>query len=243
MNDDRGIDHQASENDDASFSRDDNEQHVSPSVRSNATQSFVQTPTTGHSPATAPTGGAFVNDLPMRTSQQAPPQPMLHDMNNHHHQSLLEDGMSINGAPVNPGGTNIGVEILSHSHDTSRRPSIYGDYNNVGNSGLYTQHWQSVTAAPSTQPLYAHQQNTPAQSYVPTVPATHPQSYVNNSYVDAMPRHGYDPSQGQMFRPGDVSQAPVNQQQGYNYIPNDGRGMPALPGVSEVIDSGPRGHM
>lgn len=152
--------------------------------------------------------------------------------------------MPVNAAnAVNAPGANMGVEMVPSPQDASRRPSVYGDYGGVGNNGMYTQHWQPATTSPDAHSLYANQANPQTQAFVQSVPVTHPQSYVPSAFVDTMPRQGYDPSHGQMFRPGDVPQAPVNQQQGYNYLPNDGRGMPALPGVSEVIDSVPRGHM
>lgn len=118
----------------------------------------------------------------------------------------------------------MGVDMVASPQD--RKPSVYGDY---GNGGMYAQHWQpSTTSSEAHQPLYAPQNNQPPPSFVPPVPVSHPQSYVAN--FETMPRQGYDPSNGQMFRPADVPQAPVGGQQGYNY---------ALPGVSEVIDSVP----
>lgn len=152
--------------------------------------------------------------------------------------------MPVNGpGPVNTPGTSMNVDMVTSPQDANRRPSVYGDYGNVANGSMYAQHWQPATTSSDAQPIYAHQANPQTQSFVQSVPVTHPQSYVTNSFVDTMPRQGYDPSQAQMFRPGEVPHAPVGQQQGYNYLPNDGRGMQALPGVSEVIDSVPREHM
>lgn len=99
---------------------------------------------------------------------------------------------------------------------------------NYGTNGMYHQQWQSSNASSEThQPLYS-QNNQPAPSFVPPVPVSHSQPYVTN--FETMPRPGYDPNGGHMFRPTDVSQAPVGGQQSYNN---------ALPGVSEVIDSFP----
>lgn len=220
LDSDRNIDDPTSENDGGSFSREDDEQNVSPSSRANNTQGFLQTPATGHSPANNPPGPQFLNDLPMRSNQQHP--PVLHDMGPQHHD-FVGSSMPVNGAPtINPPGTNMGVDMVSSPHD--RKPSVYGDY---GNNGMYAQQWQpSTTSSETHQPLYSSQNNPPP--FVPPVPVSHPQPYVAN--FEPIPRQGYDPNNGQMFRPAEVPQAPVNGQQGYNY---------ALPGVSEVIDSVP----
>lgn len=244
LDNERALDDHGSEHDQGPpFPRDDDDQTASPSTRSTATQGFLHTPTTGHSPATNSHGGSFLNELPMRNSQQAPPTaPVIHDIATHHH-SFVEENIPVNGAaPVNAPGTGMSVDMVSSPQDGSRRPSVYGEYSNVSNNGIYAQQWQPATTTPNAQPLYAQQTNPPAQPFVQAVPVTNTQSYVPNSFVDSISRQGYDPNHGQMFRPNEVP-PPVNQQQGYNYLPNDGRGMPALPGVSEVIDSVPRGHM
>lgn len=232
------MDDHTSENDGNSFSRDDDEPNASPSTRSTAaTQGFLHTPNTGHSPATNPHSGSFLNELPMRGSQQHPPSAVLQDMGSHHH------GFVENGIPVNAPGANLGVDMVPSPQDASRRPSVYSDYGGVGNNSMYTQHWQPPTTSSDAQSLYANQTNSQPQPFVQPVSVNHPQSYVPSTFVETMPRQGYDPNHNQIFRAGDVAQAPVNQQPGYNYLPNDGRGMPALPGVSEVMDSVPRGHM
>jgi len=242
-NDRAPLDDHPSENDGNSLTRDEDEVNHSPSTRS-ATQGFLHTPGTGHSPATNPPhSGSFLNELPMRGSQQAPPPPVLHDLGGHHHHGFVEGGMPVNGAA--PGTTAMGVDMVPGPQDASRRPSVYSDYSSVSNGGgMYTQTWQPSTSAPDAQSLYAHQANPQTQAFVQPVSVSHTQSYVPSTFVETMPRQGYDPNHGQMFRAGEVQQPPaVNQQQGYGYLPNDGRQVPALPGVSEVIDSAPRGHL
>ena len=246
LDNDRGLGN-GSENDTGSFSREEDEHAASPSTRSTATQAqgFIHTPA-GHSPATNPHGGSFLNELPMRNTQQAHPQPVLPEMPAQHHGFVDGGGLPVNGAPsVNPSGNNLGVEMVPSPQDATRRQSVYSEYNNVGNNSLYAPQWQPATSNSDgqAQPLYAGQANPQTQPYVQQVPVSHSAAYVPNNFVDTMPRQGYDPNHGQMFRPGEVAHAPVNSQQGYNYLPNDGRGMPALPGVSEVIESVPRGHM
>ena len=155
--------------------------------------------------------------------------------------------MPVNGAAPGTTTTGMGVDMVPGSQDASRRPSVYSDYSSVSNGGgMYTQTWQPSTSAPDAQSLYAHHQANaqPPQAFVQPVPVAHNQAYVAGTFVEAMPpRQGYDPNHGQMFRAGEVPQAPsaVNPQQGYGYLPTDGRQVPALPGVSEVIDSAPRG--
>ncbi|KAF4123186.1 Protein of unknown function (DUF2841) [Geosmithia morbida] len=254
LDNDSRVDEQASENDGNSLSRgDEDDQNASPSTRAAAAapaqQSFLQTPAaTGQSPVPSSHNGSFLNDLPMRAAQQ----PLLHDMSGApSHHGFAEGGMAVNGA-AGMGGVEMGVPS---PQDASRRPSVYSDYNS--NSMYTTHHWPSATTmAPDTQAMYAAQAAMPPQTQ-PFVQqqqavsvAQHPQSYVGHTFVDHLPRQGYDPTSahGQMFRTGEVpaggaaAAASAGQNAGgYSYLSSDGRGVAALPGVSEVIESVPRG--
>lgn len=242
LNDDRAWDHQTTE-DDGLYPRDDDEQQVPTSGRSNGTQSFIPTPSVAQSPATSSHTGSFMNELAVRSSQQPGGQPpLMHSLNSQQNQGMLDDGLSVNGtaSSVNSNGTGMGsVDMMVGAHD-NRRSSAFGDYNS-GNSGMYTTSWQPSTTPTNPQPPYGgHQHSQPAPSYVPTVPATHTQqSYVSGAYVDSMPRPSYNSHQNQLFRTGDIPPPPLISQHSYTY--NDGRPMPSLPGVSEVIDSVPLG--
>lgn len=240
------IDEHASENDGTSYSREDEDQNVSPSTRTAAAQGFIRAPTTGQSPV-ATHGGSFLNDLPMRGAQQPPPQ-VLHGMGGPHHHGFVEGGMADNGAaPVHAPSTSMGVDMVPSPQDASRRPSIYSDYGGVGGNSMYTQHWQPSTTGSDAQSLYAPQPSmTQAQSFVQPVPVAHQQSYVPNTFVNNLPRQSYDPNHGLVFRPDEVAEvtpASASQHHGYGYLSSDGRAVPALPGVSEVIESVPRGNM
>src|SRR5690606_12177201 len=103
-------------------------------------------------------------------------------------------------------------------------PSVYRDYSSVSNDGMYKQAWPLSTREPDARSLYAHQAEAPAQSFVQRGCVANTQSHVPGTPIEAMPRQRYDLNHGYMFRPGDVPQAPpVNQQQGYGYLPNGGR--------------------
>lgn len=179
----------------------------------------------------------------MRGSQQHP--PVLHGMPIQHHPAFVDGDMSVSGGQnVAPIGTNMGVDIVATPQDANRRSSVYPDYNTVNNSNLYAQQWQPGSSSSDTQPAYHSQASHQAQPYVQQVTGNNHSGYhVPNTFVETMPRQGYDPNNGQLFRPGEVSHPSVGSQQGYSYLQNDARGMPSLPGVSEVIDSAPRGPM
>ncbi|CAH0043261.1 unnamed protein product [Clonostachys solani] len=242
LNDDRISETQTPEQEEGPATRDHEEQTTSPSTRS-TTQGFHQTSPAGHSPTTASQTSSFMNDLPMRNTQNPPPPPsMSSDLTAHH--GFVEEGLPVNGpTPAHHPNTNIGVDMIpnSNANDSSRRSSVFGEYNHVGN-GMYTQQWQTGSGPSNPQAVYPHKQSGPSGSYVTAVPATPPQSYMGGSFVDTMTRQGYDQTHSQVYRSGDVPSGQIGQQQTYNYIPNDNRGLQVLPGVSEVMDSVPRGH-
>lgn len=242
LNDDRAWDHQAPENDDGVYTRDDDEPQPSTSRGSNASQTFMPTPSVSQSPATSSHNGSFLNELTVRGSQQPGGQPpLLHNLNAQPSQGILEDGLSVSGTAnsVNSSGAGMGgVDMMAGAHDSSRRSSAFGDYSS-SNSGMYTTGWQPGTTTSNSQSPYGHQHSQSASSFVPNVPATHTQqSFVPGAFVDSMPRPNYNSNPSQLFQARDIP-PPLVSQHSYNY--SDGRPMPSLPGVSEVIDSVPLG--
>ncbi|CAI6082368.1 hypothetical protein V2G26_020835 [Clonostachys chloroleuca] len=243
LNDDRVSETQTPEQEEVPASRDHEEQNTSPSTRSTA-QGFHPTSPAGHSPTTASQTSSFVNEMPMRNTQNPPPPPsMVNDLTSSHH-GFVEEGLPVHGTtPAHHSNTTINVDMIpnSNTNDSSRRSSVFGEYSHVGN-GMYTQPWQTGSTASNPQAVYSHKQNGPSTSFVTAVPSTPPPSYMRGSFVDTMTQPGYDPTHSQVYRSGDVPSGQIGQQQTYNYMPNDSRGLQVLPGVSEVIDSVPRGH-
>lgn len=243
LNENQVWDQQTSENDDASYSREDDDQQVSPSSRSNGTQSFISTPTVSQSSATSSHTGSFLHELPVRNSQHTNnSQPLLQDIPSQHNSTMLEEGLSVNGAAATGNSNSTTLDLLSSTHESSRRPSAFGDYSN-GNSGLFSTGWQSGTSAPSAHTLYAHQQSQPSPSFVSNVQATHAQPFAPSAFIDPMPRPNYNSSHSHLFRAGEIPPPPPLLAQQHTYSYNDGRSMPSLPGVSDVLESVPRGHM
>jgi hypothetical protein len=247
VNEERFFEQHTPEHEEGSFPKEDEEQNRSPSNRSSATQGFMNTPTTGHSPTSVSHGGSFLNELPMRTSQQQQGATLIHDLAPTNQHGYVEDGMQVNGnGAVNGSGSTMGVDIVTSPHEASRRASMFSEYSNMGNNSIYSAQWSAGSAPPNAQSIYAGGQGAqPAhpQPFVPSVPVTHSQPYVTSAFVDGLNRQGYDPSSNPLFRPADMPQASVHQSQGYGYLQHDGRNLPSLPGVSEVIDSVPRGHI
>ncbi len=241
MNDDRTWDHQTGESDESIYAREDDEQQM-PSSRSTGSQSFLPTPapTMSRSPATSSHASSFLNELAVRNSQQGNQSSLMHSLASQQSQGMLDDGMSVNGTTttVNPNGASMGsVEMMG---DSGRRTSTFGDYGNAGNGGMYAASWQTGTASSASQSPYGHQQGQSTASFVSSVPTTHTQqSFVTGAFVDSMSRSSYSSNPGQMFRPGDMPSLPLVSQHSYGY--SEGRSLPALPGVSEVMDSVPRG--
>lgn len=245
LNDDRSAwDHQQpTENDDGLYARDDDEQQVSATGRTNGAQSFMPTPSVSQSPATSSHNGSFFNELSVRSTQQPGGQPpLLHNMNSQPNQGIVDDGLSVNGAAptINSSGSGMGgVDMMASAQDSSRRSSAFGDYGN-GNNGMYAASWPTGTAPSTAQSPYGHQHSHSTSSFVPNVPATHtPQSFVPAGFVETMPRPSYNTDPNQLFRAGDIPPPPLVTQHNFNY--SDRRPMPSLPGVSEVIDSVPLG--
>jgi hypothetical protein len=248
LSEDQTWDHQHADDDVGVFSRDDDEQQVSPSTRSSP-HSFVHTPAVSHSPSTSSHShtSSFLQELPVRNSQaQSHPPAVLHDMGPQPSSGMLDDGMSVNATAtaVNSHGTGmVGVDIHSGANASNRRQTAFGDYSsgNNGSNGLYTSNWQPGTTAPSAHTLYTHQNNQPNPPFVSSVATTHPQSFVPSLFGEAMPRPGFGhSSHNHLFRTGEFPPPPPPL---HNYNYGDGRSMLSLPGVSEVIESVPRVHM
>jgi hypothetical protein len=227
------------------FGHHHDDRNVSPSTRSNITHSFHQTPSSKHGPAIISQAGSFMNKLPMRNSQQPPPQwSMINDLGAPQQPDLVEDSLPVNSTnSVHTPSTSIGVDIMPSANGSSRRSSVLPKYSHVVGNGMYTQHGQPGSAAPNAQANYSNKQNGLTQSFVTTVPATPPQSYMGNSSVDTMTRPGYDPYHGHVYHARDITSGQVGQQSNYNSISSDGRGLQTPPDVSKVIDSVPRVHM
>lgn len=245
LNDERMVDNLSPENDEGPFGHHHDDQNESPSTRSNITHSFHQTPSSKHGPAIISQASSFMNKPPMRNSQQPPPQwSMINDLGAPQQPGFVEDSLPVNSAnSVHTPSTSIGVDMMPSANGSSRRSSVLPKYSHVVGNGMYTQHGQPGSAAPNAQANYSNKQNGLTQSFVTTVPATPPQSYMGNSLVDTMTRPGYDPYHGYVYHAGDVTSGQVGQQSNYNSISSDGRGLQTPPDVSKVIDSVPRGHM
>lgn len=245
LNDERMVDNLSPENDEGPFGHHHDDQNESPSTRSNITHSFHQTPSSKYGPAIISQASLFMNKPPMRNSQQPPPQwSMINDLGAPQQPGFVEDSLPVNSAnSVHTPSTSIGINIMPSANGSSRRSSVLPKYSHMVGNGMYTQHRQPGSAAPNAQANYSNKQNGLTQSFVTTVPATPPQSYMGNSLVDTMTRPGYDPYHGHVYHAGDVTSGQVGQQSNYTSISSDGRGLQTPPDVSKVIDSVPRGHM
>ena len=229
MADDKLPETYPSENDDGSLIKEEDEQDASP-TKSATTHGLIHTPTTDHSPATTMNGAPFMGDLPVRGNSY--PASVMHDLAPEQHGFVEGSGLPVNGqTPVHGTGGNLGMDMgVPHSHDSSRRPSLFSaptDYSSQNGTALYTQPWQPGSTAPNTSTMYAFNQpptnSTP--SYVNSgVAMNQNQPYLGSSF-DGLSRNGYDPNQSNMFRTGNVSQPQVHPTQGYSYLPHDPRGL------------------
>lgn len=201
-------------------------------------------------PGSAVPGGLppqpFLSELPVRGGTHLSTQMVHADMNADQQSSFVENGNmgSVGGAPIHHGATNLPMsEILTSPHDTpDRRHSFVfsppADFHQPpANTTMYSQHWQSSSAAPAASPMYtsfAHQQAPPTPTYG-TQPAIglqqSQQQYMPQPYDPMARTPPFDANHGHIFRPG-VNQGGVGHTQGYTgYLPSDTRGM-AASGVS-----------
>lgn len=172
---------------------------------------------------------------------------MMQDLTPPSQHQYIEETAQVNGpSAVNGSGGNMAVEMVSSPQESGRRASaMFADYNNMSNHGMYTTQWQTASAPPNAQAIYTGGQNdAQSQTFVQSVPVSHAQHYVTDTFVEGVvPRQGFDTTPTQMFRPINMPPASLPSTQGYSMISADGRSHTSLPGVSEVIDSAPRGQV
>lgn len=192
----------------------------------------------------------FLSELPVRGGTHLSTQMVHTDMNAEQQPPFVEStGMgTVGSTSIHHGATNLPMsEILTSPHDgPDRRQSFVfsppADFPQApGNTAMYSQHWQSSSAAPAPSPLYTsfpHQQAPPTPTYgaQPAMGLQQSQQQYMPQPYDPMARTpSFDASHGHIFRPG-VNQGGVGQTQGYTgYIPSDTRGM-APSGISAKVE-------
>lgn len=180
----------------------------------------------------------FLSELPVRGGAHLSTQMVHADMNAEQQQPpFVENGSigAVGGASIHHSSNNLPMsEILTSPHDTpDRRQSFIfsppGDFHQTPtNTSMYSQHWQTSSAAPAASPLYTsfNHQQTPATPTYGSQPAAmglqqNQQQYMSQPYDPLARTPSFDTNNGPIFRPG-VSQAGVGQTQGYaGYIPSD----------------------
>ncbi|KAK7428906.1 hypothetical protein QQZ08_004520 [Neonectria magnoliae] len=219
-----------SENDDGSITKDEDEQDI-PAPKLSTVQGMIPTATSDHGSGPTLHGPPFLGDLPVRGTQYGP--PMISDIAPDHHGFAEGSNMSVSGqTPVHPPGGSLALDMgVPAPQDSSRRPSLIGDYSGQSENHMYTQQWQPSSTASNTPGMYSftqQQANPSATSFVsPVVPMSQSQSYMGGSF-DGL-SHGYDPGQAPMFRGGgSVPQQPVHTSPSYNYRTSDNRGLSAV---------------
>ena len=192
----------------------------------------------------------FLSELPVRGGTHLPTQMVHPDINPEQQSSFVENGSmaSVGGASIHHGATSLPMsEILASPHDVpDRRQSFVFNspaefHQASANTTMYSQHWQSSSAAPAASPLYTsfgHQPTPPNPTYG-TQPAIglqqNQQQYMTQAYDTMARTPSFDASQSHIFRPG-VNQGEVGHAQGYTgYLPSETRGM-APSGVNAKVD-------
>lgn len=207
-------------------------------------------PTHSGAGSTVPSGLSsqpFLSELPVRAGTHLSTQMVHTDMNAEQQSSFVESGSmgTVGGTSIHGGATNLAMsEILTSPHDgPDRRQSFVfsppTDFHQTSaNTTMYTQNWQSSSAAPAATPMYtsfAHQQAPPTPTYgaQPAIglQQSQQQQYMPQPYDSMARTASFDANQNHMFRPG-VSPGGVGHTQGYTgYLSSDTRGM-APPSVS-----------
>ncbi|PHH76712.1 hypothetical protein CDD80_1309 [Ophiocordyceps camponoti-rufipedis] len=245
MAEDKMPDKYASDNDDGSLVKVEAEHHGSKPASAHCLI---------HPPATAPANGhalhgSYMGDLPVRGASFHPPMIQTELPPQQQHPFVEGGGLPVN-EPSAVSAAPLGLDLVaSPHHESSRRPSVFSDYASTSGGSLYsTQPWQQTsTGGPNAPPLYAYTaQQQPAQQPAPYVnqPVISPgQSFMTTSF-EGSPRPEYDANGNSLFRPSDMSSAPVGQQQaqtqtpqqphGY-YVSPDGRAA-ALRVMSQVVE-------
>ena len=198
----------------------------------------------------------FLSELPVRGGSHLSTQMVHADINTEQQSSFVEGGNmgTVGNTAIHHGAPTLPMsEILASPHDApDRRQSLVfsppTDFQAPANTTMYSQHWQSSSAAPSNSPMYtsfAHQQGAPAPTYG-TQPAIglqqNQQQYMPQPYDPMTRTPSFGTNQGQIFRPG-VNQQGVGHTQGYSgYLPPDTRGMPT-PGINAKVETIPRPQM
>ncbi|KAF4503882.1 hypothetical protein G6O67_008818 [Ophiocordyceps sinensis] len=234
MAEDKLPENYASDNDDGSFIKDEEQPHDLQRSKPAATHCLVHTPTTapanGHSLHGGP--APYMGDLPVRGTPFHP--PMIQTEMTPQQHSFVE---SVNEqSAVSAGGGPLGLDLVASPHDTSRRPSVFSEYASPSGGNIYSQQWQQSSAGSNAPSMYAYTaQQAPTQqpAFVnQTVQISPGQPFMTNSF-EGSPRPEYDTNGNGIFRAADLTQAPVSQQQGY-YVPSDGRG--SLRVMTQVVE-------
>lgn len=231
-----------SDNDEASFTIKDEEDHELQRSKAGAGQghSMAHAATTAASNGHGLHGGPFMGDLPVRGTPFHPPMIQT-DMASQQHSFVENGGLQVSDqGSVSGGSGGLTIDMVASPHDASRRPSVFSDYASPGGGALYHQPWQPSSAGPSSSSMYAYtgqQGGAPAPAFVgqAAVQLGAGPAFMAGSF-EAPPRPDYDggaAAAGAMFRAGDLQPAPVGQQQGY-YVPGDGRG--GLRVMAQVVD-------
>ncbi|KAL7786734.1 hypothetical protein V8C37DRAFT_287279 [Trichoderma ceciliae] len=236
MAEDKMLESYASDTEDAGFIKDEEDHDVS-RPKLPAAQCLPHPTSAEASSATSIRGPTFMNDMTVRAN--AFPQSMIPEITPQQHTFVEGNTMSVHsGQPVaTTAAGNIALDMVASPHDASRRQSVFSDYASPGGN-IYGQQWPQASTATSGSSMYPYaQQQTSAQStpFVGSgVSMTPNQPFIASTFEAH--RNDYDQNGNQIFRSGDLAQAPpVNQQQGYGYaMSNDARGMRVM---TQVVDA------
>lgn len=189
----------ASDADDASFVKEEEDVDMTP-------------PKTLHTETSSSTmHSAFMGEVPVRPSPYSQSQGMMPDISSSH--SYIDNGMQVHGA-------GMGMDMVTSPHDQgpgSRRPSVMSNFSSPVNP-IYTQPWPTGSTG----------QNTPMYSYAPPQQPPMEQSGFVSPGVSMTSGHSFmapfDGSQPDIFRAGGMNGASSAQPAGYNdYISADSR--------------------
>lgn len=227
MAEDKLPENYASDNDDGSFIKDEEQQHDLQRTKPATTHCLVHTPTTAPTNGHGLHGGSapYMGDLPVRGTPFHPPMIQT-EMAPQQHSFVESGGMPVSEqSAVSAGSGPLGLDLVASPHDTSRRPSVFSEYASPGSGSMYSQQWQQTSAGPNAPSMYAYTaQQAPSQqpAFVgQTVQISPGQPFMASSF-EGSPRTEYDTNGNALFRAADLPHAPVGQQQGY-YVPGDGR--------------------
>ncbi|KAI1877878.1 uncharacterized protein JN550_000060 [Neoarthrinium moseri] len=230
MSDERVAEGYASDNEDSSPSRIDEDQERKTSSRS-------MTPSRGsiqnmvpygnvHGPLDHPDnhmqGSSYVGDMVMRGQHFSQPV-MGSDIHTGQHSYSDVGNMPV-AAPLNSAGSMPLSEIYTSTHDTGRRPSIpnsHSDFNTPTTPGVYSP-WTSGASAPNNTSIYSvpGQHSSAHNSYgQANAPMAQTQSWFD--YGDGIPR-GHDLGHPNVLR--GVGPGTMPHQSGYSdYMHQSGR--------------------